>query len=203
MQAASPRRSPCSPAWSSCAPAMSLNTSRALCDREASTTVALCLLHCSPRPISMEGMAAGAVRGGMGGMLGQWSGLGSAVSRAAEQGLQMPTARPSAVYRGAASIHPSRAGAPTPPPALPCPPLTCKADLPEVWCVGGGVVPHPGEAVAGLQVPQQGCVDVVHAGGQVDVGQGGQLRQHALRGVVPQACGRTGEGRGAMGQWGR
>jgi hypothetical protein len=59
-EAASPGCSPCSPEWSSCAPAMSLNTSRALWDREASTTVALCLLHCSPRPMSMEGMAAGA-----------------------------------------------------------------------------------------------------------------------------------------------
>ena len=66
--AASPGCSPCSPEWSSCAPAMSLNTSRALWDREASTTVALCLLHCSPRPMSMEGMAAGvAERSGRGG----------------------------------------------------------------------------------------------------------------------------------------
>ena len=49
-------------------------------------------------------------------------------------------------------------------------------------------MPHPAEAVPRLQVPQQRCVDVVHAGSQVHVGQGRQLRQHPLRGMVPQAC---------------
>lgn len=49
---------PCSPSLSICVSAMRRNTSRALWLRLASTTVALCLLHCSLRPTSSEGMAA-------------------------------------------------------------------------------------------------------------------------------------------------